>query len=115
MAIEMSNESVRFYPLDQWKEWRTLPPRDMSRQMTSPWPDTLNQSLENVSLSGDAHAFIRFQLLQQHLPTRDLVRREAFLSPLDHLHRQPIGVNRSIPIRPNTIHMLVFDACNVHQ
>ena len=35
----MSNEAVRFYPLDQWQGMADLPhTRDMSRQMTFPWP-----------------------------------------------------------------------------
>jgi len=41
MAIGMSNEAVRFYPLDQWQEMADPPhTRDMRWQLTFPWPAT---------------------------------------------------------------------------
>jgi hypothetical protein len=44
----MSNEAVRFYPLDQWPGMADLPQtRDMSRQMTFPW------SAAHKSMSGE--------------------------------------------------------------
>src|SRR5258707_4434305 len=37
----MSNEAVRFYPLDQWQEMADPPhTRDMRWQLTFPWPAT---------------------------------------------------------------------------
>jgi hypothetical protein len=36
----MSNEALRFYHWTNGQEWRTLRTRDMSRQLTFPWPVT---------------------------------------------------------------------------
>src|SRR4030081_2875081 len=43
MTIGMSNEVVRFYPLDQWPGMADSPHTgDMSRRMTFPWPAAHN-------------------------------------------------------------------------
>jgi membrane protein DedA with SNARE-associated domain len=55
MAIGMSNEAVRFYPLDQWQGMADPPQiRDMSRRLTFHGRLLINQSFANISLSGEA-------------------------------------------------------------
>jgi hypothetical protein len=49
------------------------------------------------------------------VPTGDIARREALLSHLEHVHRETIGVNLSIPVGPKAIHLIAFDTCNGHQ
>jgi hypothetical protein len=53
--------------------------------------------------------------LQQYLPTGDIARREAVLSPLEHVHRETIGVNLAIEVGPKAIHLIALDTFDGHQ
>jgi hypothetical protein len=53
--------------------------------------------------------------LQQYLPKADIARREALLSPLEHVHRETIGVNLVIHVGPKAIHLIALDTFDGHQ
>jgi hypothetical protein len=47
--------------------------------------------------------------------TGDIARREALLSPLEHVHRETIGVNLVIRVGPKAIHLIALDTFDGHQ
>jgi hypothetical protein len=49
------------------------------------------------------------------VPTGDIARREALLSPLEHVHRETIGVNLAIEVGPKAIHLIAVDTFDGHQ
>jgi hypothetical protein len=53
--------------------------------------------------------------LRGALPTGDIARREALLSPLEHVHRETIGVNLVIRVGPKAIHLIALDTFDGHQ
>jgi hypothetical protein len=53
--------------------------------------------------------------LQQYLLKADIARREALLSPLEHVHRETIGVNLAIRVGPKAIHLIALDTFDGHQ
>ena len=48
-------------------------------------------------------------------PEADIARREALLSPLEHVHRETIGVNLTIHVGPKAIHLIALDTFDGHQ
>jgi hypothetical protein len=48
-------------------------------------------------------------------PKTDIARREALLSPLEHVHRETIGVNLAIHVGPKAIHLIALDTFDGHQ
>jgi hypothetical protein len=57
----------------------------------------------------------RTSLRVRKVPKADIVRREALLSPLEHVHRETIGVNLAIPVGPKAIHLIALDTFDGHQ
>jgi hypothetical protein len=53
--------------------------------------------------------------LRGALPKADIARREALLSPLEHVHRETIGVNLATPVGPKAIHLIALDTFDGHQ
>jgi hypothetical protein len=49
------------------------------------------------------------------VPKADIARREALLSPLEHVHRKTIGVNLAIHVGPKAIHLIALDTFDGHQ
>jgi hypothetical protein len=47
--------------------------------------------------------------------TGDIARREALLSPLEHVHRETIGVDLATHVGPKAIHLIALDTFNGHQ
>src|ERR1700738_4009045 len=45
----------------------------------------------------------------------DIARREALLSPLEHVHGETIGVNLAIHVGPKAIHLIALDIFDGHQ
>src|ERR1700676_4550727 len=49
------------------------------------------------------------------VPTGDIARREALLSPLEHVHGETIGVNLAIEVGPKAIRLITLDTFDGHQ
>jgi hypothetical protein len=47
--------------------------------------------------------------------TGDIARRGALLFPLEHVHRETIGVNLTIHVGPKAIHLIALDIFDGHQ